>query len=82
MGTDEIDDMILDQLLHLPLPGAQLRFAAMQVRAALDAKDLLAPMLEQRGRRLVQPGHTLLPADRREAEVMGIISGATLRGAP
>lgn len=42
-----LDDAILDQLLHLPLPGAQLRMAAMQVRAALG--PVLAAA-EQRGR--------------------------------
>jgi hypothetical protein len=78
----DIDALILDQLLHLPLPGAQLRFAAVQVRSALDAKDMLAPLLEDRGWRLVPPGHTLLPADRHEAEVMSVISDASLRRSP
>ncbi len=30
-----LDDAILNELLHLPLPGAELRMAAMQVRAML-----------------------------------------------
>lgn len=37
-----VDSAILAALLHLPLPGATLRHAAMQVRAALDQEGMLA----------------------------------------
>ena len=64
---EPLDDVILDQLLHLPLPGAQLRMAAMQVRVAIGPALLAA---ERRGRDAERVWQDISSAPRDATEIL------------